>query len=95
MEPGALEQRRVQRVVRVVVAEHHVGDLGRLHPKPGQRVEDQAAVGHHARVHDDDRPLVPDQDNGAGHPVGGVPGTQDIQQRGHAVILAREGLTGR
>jgi len=86
VEPGPLEQRRVQRVVRMVVAEHHVGDLGRLHAQPGQRVEDQPAVGHHARVHHDRRPLVPDQDNGAGHPVGGVPGAQHVQERGHPVI---------
>jgi hypothetical protein len=44
VEAGIGEQGRVQGVVGVVVAEHHVGHLLGLHTQLTQRVKDQGAM---------------------------------------------------
>ena len=88
MEPGALEERRVQRVVGVVVAEHHVADVGGVDAESPQRVEDLAAVRHHAGIDDDRASLVADQHHRAGHALVGIASGQDVQLGSHAAIVA-------
>ncbi len=52
------------------------------------RFRDLPMVGDHARIHDNDRSPVADQNHGAGHPLARVPNTQDFGARGHATILS-------
>jgi hypothetical protein len=84
---GAREQRRVEGVVGVVVAEHHVGHPGRAVHIGGQRAEQRVTAGHHARIDDDHPAAVHDQGDRAAHPVRvvffpGVPLVQHEYLRG-------------
>ena len=88
VEPGALEQRRIQGVVGMVVTEHHVTDVGGFDAQVRQRVEDLAAIRHHPGIDHDRLTVVADQRHGAGHAVVGIAGAQNVQVGGHAVIVA-------
>ena len=71
MDGGPREQGRVHRVVRVMMAEHHVGDLVRARPAGGQRAEQALPAGHQAGVDHDHAPGIEDQGDRAAHPVPG------------------------
>ena len=60
------EQRDVDRVVEVVVADDDVGHVLGADAEVAQRREDEGAVGHHARIDDDDPSLVADEAHRAG-----------------------------
>ena len=60
------EERDVHGVVEVVVADDDVGHVLGPDPELAQRAEDEVAVGHHARVHDDDAVAVADEAHRAG-----------------------------
>ena len=62
------EQRRVDRVIGVMVAEHHVRYVRGLWSLIGQRGQQGRPGGHHAGVDDDDRGPVDDQRDGPRHP---------------------------
>ena len=69
VDPGRREQRGIDRVVGVVMAEHHVGDVPGLRAVLGQRGEQRSTVGDHARVDDDHRVAVQDQGHRPAHPL--------------------------
>src|SRR5262249_25541307 len=71
VDAGTEEQRRVDRVVGVVVAEHDVGDVAGGRPVRGERGNQRVPVGHHARVDHDHPAAVQDQRDGGAHPVTG------------------------
>jgi hypothetical protein len=80
---GVGEQRRVQAVVGMVVAQHHVGHLLGRHPQLLQRVQDQRAVPDHARVgHHPPVPVGDEADRG-GHTGAGIAGVQHRMGCGH------------
>ena len=77
------EQRDVDRVVEMMVADDDVGDVFRADAELPERAEDQLAVGDHARVDDDDATGVPDKAHrpgDVGHP--GVSLDEDVQAGG-------------
>ena len=63
------EQRRVDRVIRVMVAEDHVRYVRGLWSVTGQRGQQGRPRGHHAGVDDDHRGAVDDQRDGPRHPL--------------------------
>ncbi len=76
------KQRDVHGVVRVVVADDDVGDVLWPHPQLAHRAEDQVAVSHHPRVHDDHPTGLPDEADRPGdirHSC--VPLDEDVQTR--------------
>ncbi len=83
VEPCLGEQGGVQGVVGMMVAEDHVGHLAGVDAQRGQRVQDQAPTGHHARIDDDDGVAVADQHHGARHPVVRIPLGQDVEPCRH------------
>src|SRR4051794_19663293 len=74
----------------MVVAEDDIAYVSGINTQIGQGIEDLAAVRHHPGVDDDRAPLVLDQHHGAGHPIVGVPGSQDMQRRGRRQSLSSQ-----
>ena len=64
MEPGSGEQRRVERVVRMVVGEDHVGNVLDTDTMSGKRFEDRRRSRHQARIDDNDRFTVENEADG-------------------------------
>jgi hypothetical protein len=62
---GVREQGDVDRVIRVVMAEEHVGDRLRGDTQVGERVEDEPAVCDETGIRDDQRVPVPDERDAA------------------------------
>ena len=75
---GVREQRDVDRVVRVVVAQEDVGDRLRRDVERRQRVEDQRAAGDHPGVGDDERVAVADEHDAAADAIVGVAGVEEM-----------------
>ena len=63
------EQRRVDRVIGVMVAEYHVRYVRGLWSVTGQCGQQGRPRGHHARVDDDHRGSVDNQRDGPRHPL--------------------------
>ena len=61
------EERDVEGVVEVVVADDDVRHVLGPDPELAQRTQDEIAVGDHARIHDDDASGVPDEAHRARH----------------------------
>ena len=69
MNPGGGDQRGVDGVVGVMVAEHDVGHVARAGTVRRERGEQRAGIGHHAGIDHDHPVTVQDQRDGAAHPV--------------------------
>src|SRR6185436_10935211 len=68
----------------MVVADHHVGHLARLHTQCSQGLEDQRGTSDHARIHDDEGVAVSHEHNARCDTlVVGIAGMQDGQFGGH------------
>jgi hypothetical protein len=97
MDPGCWEQGGVDRVIRMVVAEHHVGHRAGVDAARGQSGEQAGSGRDHARIYDDRDVSVDNQGDRAGDPVtarvlAGVTVLQDVYPRGsgrrdHAAVL--------
>jgi hypothetical protein len=61
------EQRGIDRVIRMVMTEHHVCHVAGLRAVRAQRGEQSLPGGHHAGIDDDDRVAVDDQRDRPGH----------------------------
>jgi hypothetical protein len=61
VDPSVREQSGVDSVIRMMVAEDHVGDVFLTRPLRGKRGEQRAAVGDHPWIDDDHRLTVNDQ----------------------------------
>ena len=83
--------------IRVMVAEEDVGDRLRRDIQLAQWVEDQRARPHHARVGDDQRLAVPNQDDGRGDPVTRVASVEEMHGRhgGRCYAVAPGGIRPR
>jgi hypothetical protein len=57
VDRGLREQARIQRVIGMVVAQDHVGDVLRPDAERGQRIEDRLRARGHARI-DHDHPVA-------------------------------------
>ena len=77
VEARVREQRGVERVVRMVVAEHDVGHVLGRHTQRAQRIQDQRAVAHHAGIGHHDDVAVADEPDGGGDAGAPVPLVQD------------------
>ena len=61
------EERGVDRVIGVVMAEHHVGDVLRRRAVRLERGQERVAVGDHPWIDDDDGVAIANQRDGAAH----------------------------
>ena len=52
MDSGIGEERSVQGVIRVMVREDHIGDLGGVHAEPFERLQDGTTARNEARIDD-------------------------------------------
>ena len=91
---GVREQRDVDRVVGVVVAQEDVADGVGRHAESRQRVEDERAPGDHPRVHDDERIAVADEHDAAADAVVRVSGVEEVDA-GHRGDATRSGAMPR
>jgi hypothetical protein len=73
VEPRIGEQRRVDRVVGMVVGKDRVGHVARRHAERSQRVEYRWRSRHQARVDDDEEVAIPNQAHGGRDPMVGSP----------------------
>jgi predicted amidohydrolase YtcJ len=80
------EQRDVDRVIGMVMTQEDVGHRIRGHAVLAQGVEDERPAGHHPRIDNDRRVAVPNEDDGAGRPVAGVPGVKQMYGRHDRIV---------
>ena len=104
VNPRRREQRGVDRVIGMMVAEHHVGHVPGLRAVPGQGGQQGLAGGHHAGIDDDHRVAVQDQRDRPGDSLvvavaPHIPLVQHVHQRGPArldlQLSSRADLTGQ
>lgn len=69
MEACSRKERRIERVVRVMVGEDDVGDLVWRIDKLPKRTQDGGRVGHHARIDNHPYIVIADEANRAGSVV--------------------------
>ena len=89
VDPRRREQRGVDRVIGMMMAEHHVGHVPGLRAVLGQGGQQGLAGGHHAGIDDDHRVAVQDQRDRPGHSLvvavpPHVPFVQHVYRRGPA-----------
>ncbi len=89
VNPRRREQRGVDRVIRMMMAEHHIGHVPGLRAVLGQGGQQGLAGGHHAGIDDDHRLAVEDQRDRPGHSLvvavpPYVPFVQHVYRRGPA-----------
>lgn len=76
---GVGKQGGVKRVVGMMVAEDHVGDIAWCDTQQAQRAEDQRPVANHARVGDYQAVAVADETGSAGHAIVAVPNVKHVR----------------
>jgi hypothetical protein len=90
VNPRVREQRRVQRVVGMVVREHHVGDLLGCELEFGERSQDRLAPRHETGIDHHEHPAVPREPDRRAHPAAAAAAEVALAQD---VDLGRHGLT--
>ena len=90
------EERDVDRVIGVVVAQEDVRDVVRVDVEGCKRVEDQVAAGDHAGVGNDSRVAIADKGDRAAHVavVAGIAGVEEMDGGGRSVGSSHAGMVG-
>ena len=87
VKPGVGEESGVQGVIRMMVAEDHVGDGGRADAQGRERLEDDVTTRRHAGVDDDIGLGIPDEHHGARDTVVRVTDRHDVKLRSHVSAI--------